>query len=78
MIVLMVSLQKLYEVTREYCEEDDAHPFLEECVSVQASFLERIGRLDQAYLKWENFLRIQTKLFGQEKEQMVMTYKKLG
>ena len=45
---------------------------------MQASFLERIGRYDQAYLKWENFLNIQQSLFGEDREQMVMTYKKLA
>lgn len=40
--------------------------------------MERIQRYDQAYLKWENFLKIQLNLFGEDKEQMVMTYKKLS
>ena len=42
LIEVMVHLQRLYEVQCEYCEGDQAHPFLEEAVSVQASFLERI------------------------------------
>jgi peptide methionine sulfoxide reductase MsrA len=58
LVVVMVQLQRVYDVQTEYCEGDSAHPFLEEVVSVQASFLERIGRYDQAYLKWENFLNI--------------------
>lgn len=51
---------------------------MEEVVSVQASYLEKLQRYDQAFIKWENFLKIQENLFGEPKPQMVMTYKKLS
>jgi hypothetical protein len=37
-----------------------------------------MGSYQNAFLMWSKFLRIQQNLFGEDKEQMITTYKKLA
>jgi len=62
----------------QYCEGNGNHPFLEEVVSIFASFFEQMGSYQNSFLMWSKFLRIQQNMFGEDREQMITTYKKMG
>jgi hypothetical protein len=73
-----MTLKTTFERTLEYVEMDKDHPFLEEVVSIFANFFENIGSYNNAFLMWSKFLRIQQSMFGEDKDQMITTYKKLA
>jgi len=78
--VMRVELQlsSVFERQLEYCESNKNHPFLEEVVSIFASYFESAGSYQNAFLMWSKFLRIQQNLFGKDREQMISTYKKMA
>lgn len=47
-------------------------------VSIFASYFESIGAYQNALLMWSKYLRIQQNLFGEDREQMITTYKKMS
>lgn len=57
---------------------DKNHPFLEEVISIFASYFESIGSYQNAFIMWSKFLKIQQNLLGEDREQMITTYKKLA
>lgn len=67
-----------YDKQLQYCENDHTHPFMEDVVSVLSDFFENVGSFQSAYIFWRKFLNIQQSLFGCEREQMIVTYKKMA
>ena len=61
-----------------YVEQDKNHPFLEEVVSIFASYFESLGSYQNAFIMWTKFLKIQLNLFGEDREHMITSYKKLA
>ncbi len=61
-----------------YCEGDKDHAFLEEVISIFATYFESVGSFTNALLMWSKFLKIQQSLFGEDGVQMITTYKKLA
>lgn len=73
-----MQLSQTLEKTMAYCEGDKNHPFLEEVVTIFASYFESLGSYQNAFIMWSKFLKIQQNLFGDDREQMITTYKKLA
>lgn len=73
-----MTLSTTFEKQVAYCEGEKNHPFLEEVVSIFASYFESTQSYSNAFLMWSKFLRIQQNMFGEDREQMISTYKKLG
>ena len=73
-----MQLGQTFEKQLEYAEGDKNHPFLEEVVSIFASYFESMNAFQNALLMWSKYLRIQQNLFGEDREQMITTYKKMA
>jgi hypothetical protein len=61
-------LSQTFEKQVAYAEGDKNHAFLEEVVSIFASYFEQTGSYQNAFLMWSKFLRIQQNLFGGDRE----------
>lgn len=75
---VQTNLNETLKQTVEYCEGDKEHPFLEECISVFANYFENSGSYDNSLVMWAKMLRIQQNLLGEDREEMIPTYKKMA
>lgn len=57
-IRIEMQLSQTFEKQISYCEDEKNHPFLEEVVSIYASYFESIGSYQNALLMWSKYLRI--------------------
>ena len=73
-----MQLSQTFEKQIAYCEGEKNHPFLEEVVSIFASYFESMGSFQNSLLMWSKFLRVQQFLFGEDNEKMITTYKKMA
>ena len=76
--MIEVKLAQVFEAQLNYCDGNKNHPFLEEVVSVFASFFESNASYSNALLMWSKLLRVQQEMFGEDRIQMVSTYKKIA
>ena len=61
-----------------YVEGDRNHAFLEEVVSLLATFFESMRDYRNALYMWHHFLGIQERLYGEDKIEMISTFKKIA
>lgn len=73
-----MQLKNTFAQQIEYCENDSNHPFLEEVVSLYATYFEQTGSYQNALVMHSKYLRIQQNLLGEDKEPMIPTYKKMA
>ena len=76
--MIELKLAQIFEEQIAYVEGDKNHPFLEEVVSIFASFFESCQSYPNAFLMWGKLLRIQQEMFGEDREQMISTYRKMA
>ena len=76
--MIQMKLTQIFEAQIKYVDGDKNHPFLEEIVSIFASFFESQQSYHNALLMWGKLLRIQQEMFGEDREQMVTTYRKMA
>lgn len=71
-------LKNVFSQQIAYCENDSNHPFLEEVVSLYATYFEQTGSYQNALIMHSKFLRIQQSLLGEDTDAMIPTYKKMA
>ena len=76
--MIEVKLSQVFQAQLGYVDGNKNHPFLEEVVSIYASFFESVQSYSNALLMWSKLLRIQQEMFGEDRIQMVSTYKKMA
>ena len=76
--MIEVKLAQVFEAQLNYVDGNKNHPFLEEVVSIFASFFESVQSYQNAVLMWSKLLRIQQEMFGEDRIQMVSTYRKMA
>ena len=77
-MMIQRTLAGVYNAQLAYSEGDRNHPFLEEAISLLSTFFESIGSSMNALSMWHQFLAIQEKLYGEERKEMLTTFKKLA
>lgn len=53
-----MQLSQTFEKQVVYVEQNKDHPFLEEVVSIFASYFESLGSYQNAFIMWTKFLKI--------------------
>ena len=76
--MIEIKLAQVFEAQLGYVDGNKNHPFLEEVVSIFASFFESVQSYSNALLMWSKLLRIQQEMFGEDRIQMVAAYKKMA
>jgi len=61
-----------------YAEGERNHPFLEEVISLLATFFETLADYRNSLYMWHHFLGIQERMFGEDKKEMITTFKKIA
>ena len=69
--MIELKLAQVFEAQLSYVDGNKNHPFLEEVVSIFASFFESVQSYQNAVLMWSKLLRIQQEMFGEDRIQMV-------
>ena len=73
-----MTLSGVFQSQIAYAEGDRNHPFLEEVVSLLATFFESTQDYRNSLYMWHHFLGIQERLFSEDKKEMITTYKKIA
>ena len=75
---ILKTLQGVFMAQIGYAEGERNHPFLEEVISLLATYFETIVDYRNALYMWHHFLGIQERMFGEDKKEMITTFKKIA